>query len=717
MATNLDALILEAERKEAALKLERLGIKPPDAPKPRPLMDKIDSLVSGDDRKSEDLPSLIDMQEGLSTGEKLRMAGAFATNKTELGIAQTFQEIRPDSKIDADEHGNVIVEHNGQRFFVNPPGMDKTDVGQVLANIAAATPAARFGSKGASAFTRFGRTAAAEGATSIGLDITARTLGSKENVNLPAAVESALLGGTVEAALRPVVAAVKGILKKPIFFRNGQLTERGRAAAVNAGLNPDDLTDSMQRSFSKLLARGEPDFVAGSKALEEEFGIKLTRGQKTGSRRHKEVEEAIRQGSHGEEPAKTISRFDEAQRKQLAGARDAIPGSSTIDNPVKVGGVISDRVQSLHRTLQQEIDDAYEVAGERGAQFTGSNITALLKGTRAAVSKRGIGVKSTPGTVEAMKELKRLSRAVRSSSRARDKGVMRVVDLAKFDRSRRRIRALIENTPRSNATDKGALIAIKSELDKFVDDAVDNALFQGDDQALDLLKKARGLRTELGKKFSPRNAHDEAGRIMQKLIASDPTTEQATNLILGTQKIAKSVTPKVVSRLKNILGPDSDEMGSLKEAVLLRMVPEVKDVRGAQKAINTAFRNHPTLMESLFSKDEVKSLKNLKALLARVDSPEEISKGAFGFATLVGRMVGAKVGSIVSGGTLIGASAGSRVGTGVTSKLFGAGRAARRQVDRLPSPASPGVTAAIVGGEQALGEDPITQILDPSLGP
>jgi len=700
MATNLQDVLQGLERRELAIKAEQLGVSSAVPPEPKPQSADVD------------FPPLYgQIIPGLDESDKAKFTAAFITNRDELGLAESLKSIRPDTKIDADSQKNITVtfgpsvpELSGKTFLVNPPGLDKTDVAKFFADMLTFAPAAKVGAAGKSVIGRFGKTATGEFATSIGLDATSQQLGSDRPLDYKAASIAALTGGFVEVAARPVVSALRGIINKPLFFRNGKLTPQGEQAARVAGLNPDDLGPALSESFSALTAKGVDPFSAGSAALSKEFRTDLTKGQVTGNTRQIETEEAIRQGINGDDPQKVLLAQQSRQQQQLRQARDA-ERQGVIDTPVQAGGIISEGVQKASAKLDSEIAAAYREVGDAGASFEGKNLTALLKGVRKGIQEGGLlDSQLTPGSMRVMREFRALSKKVRSASKARDAGQIRAVDFAQFELARRRMGRIIDTIPFTNKTDRRTAVILKGQLDKYLDDAFDSAMFSGDPNALSLMKKARALRTEFGKRFEVRQGDKEAGRIMQKMLQDNPTTEQVTNMLIGFGDIggsAKLIAPKVVDRLNTVLGNNSDEMLALKEAVLLKIIPDVRGAVSPAKArssINKALNSAPTLMKSLFTPDELARMRNFETLLRRLELPanaQNPSSSGFRVASLMGRVLGAKFGMKI-GGTLVAASTGSRLGQAATSRIFGAGRAARNAVKDIPVPGSPGVTAASV---------------------
>lgn len=717
MAANMDRLQqirLEALRRQAEIQLEQMGVG------------------TGEQKptgKAENAPPLLGVVTGdnnLTTGERTRLGAAMVLNATEAGIADTIQKIRPDTKVESDPHGNLIVEfgpsagdHAGDRYSINPEGVDMTDIVRFAGAATLAIPAAKFGSAAATGIRRVIRTGLAEGATSIGMDLGAKALGSNQSVSLERAVEAAVIGGAFEWAARPLVAAIKGIIRTPMFFRNGQLTKRGLKAARAAGLDPDTLNTTLAREFAKQRARGMPNAAAAGVAMSREFNVPLTRGQAADNLAQQQTEQVLRNVG-GDRAEAIMEGFDARQAEKIAQSADreaaAVSGGDrklTVPRDVsEVGAIQRAGIVREAEALQKRVDAAFSEARLQESGFHGKDLGALFKGIKEAAQEFPLDKELTPRAMVALKQLRDFEKRIRFTSANRAKGgIMQATDFAQFDLARRKLGKLIDSA--KDPVDRAYVTIIKHQLDNFVDDAFTNGLFKGDAKTLEFWKKARALRTEFGKQFEPQNRNDTVGKIMQTLIKTDPTGKEATNLILGLGKIGgggKTVAAKVVERLRTVLGPDSHEFGALREDVFLRIVGEGKDLTTAkvQSNIFAALKNDRELMKSLFTKEQIYRLKNFGSLMRRVEIPEQArnpSRTAF-MQTTIAQTLGRIVGSaMMPVHTLIGQSIGARVGRTLFGRAFGKeGAAAIESTSPFPPPPASAVVGGAVAGDRVSGD-------------
>jgi len=107
------------------------------------------------------------------------------------------------------------------------------------------------------------------------------------------------------------------------------------------------------------------------------------------------------------------------------------------------------------------------------------------------------------------------------------------------------------------------LISIVDEFDDFYDDALDNLLFSGDENALNIIKSARLENKIKNQLFGVRKIQsrgmkidDKAGKVVVKIL-SDPdiSPTETINYIFGSSTLgAKQGSKEIIKRLKEIFG-------------------------------------------------------------------------------------------------------------------------------------------------------------------
>ncbi|MGI9489042.1 MAG: hypothetical protein ACR2RF_24790 [Geminicoccaceae bacterium] len=660
-------------------------------------------MVTGEGRAEFDIPELgTSGPEVPALSEQgLRMAGAYAASADPEQIADIALKTLPGSARKEDKYGNVIIRFNDRDYYVNKPGVSQADLFSLLAQTGAFAPAAKFGAAGKTLLGQMARTGLASAGTSAGLDYSAEQLGSEQGISGGrAAVTGA--AGVLFQGLTPL--AIKGwrkIFGAPIAFdpKTGKLTATGAAQARRAGLDPEDMTERLSRIFAEEASEAVSPESAASGTLSREFDIPYTQGQRTQSFEQLSKEEATRKGAFGESSGDIMRQFDKEQQEAISAARQRVQeqvGETGVERPSQGVGIAVEGLQTRAARQAADVDRAYEAARGAKATFTGDSLSDLLGNIKQSITDFDIDPTLHPGTVRSIKSLAKLSREVKKTK----KHGLDPVTLRRFETERRKLGNQINSA--GNKSDRAALTRMKGELDRWLDDAVDNALFSGDDDALKLLKTARGARRQYGTLFEAAKGKfpDQPGKIIEKMVETDPTPDQAMNYLFGTAKLGKrQASEAVLKRLKIAVGEESAEWDAVREAAWLKLSQDAQGNTLSPRKFNTAYneamRNANGLMRTLYSKDELALMRRYRDALNRTVTPEGAtnpSKTAYTLARLIRQLLG-RTGTMFtfSGQPGLGAAffTAARTPTAMGARTA---KKALRPVKRLPK--APGPVAA-----------------------
>jgi len=620
----------------AGLDLSFAGTKE-DAPAQdqRSFTQKTKDFFTGNDRETEQTQTLPEFD--LPTHFALTRPGA--TAKTALGLLTTFDEKGqlkilktnfPKIEFSEDEKGNIIIDatkEGGGKGVLNMPGISARDMMQLGFQVAAFAPAK------AAAAASFLKGAFQVGAKSGGIqaaqDLASQAAGREDEVRLSNIDKgdvgfAAGVGGAAQMVFKTLA---------PIFpALRRQITESGitdkvratfRDAAVKSGLSPDDVNDEM----IKGMLRQADEAVSTDKALalqgEAEFGIPLTKGQRSLDDAQLSTEDAMRAGSRGEGAQRVVRGFEtEQQIPAINAAKDQV--SSQIGGPTtNQGGVVKESIRAAERAGDDAVSEAFEQVGD--ASLTPDGMSLLLKNTRQSV--RGMEFDPTlPQTANVLKQIKGFEKTINTF---KGKG-LRPTDLNKIEQIRRRLNTAVGAAEKS---DKRQVVIMKNAFDDALDDAVINSLFTGDAQALGSLKSARKLFADYAKKFraNPKKGksgrvvdRDEPGQFIEKIVSANPTDEQVINAVFGASGLNKGAGRDMAIRFREILGKDSEGWGAIRQAAFKRLI-KTNTVNGKElvsgqktiKAINEALEKNGTLVREIFSPEEISLLRRFAVQVKR----------------------------------------------------------------------------------------------------
>jgi hypothetical protein len=189
---------------------------------------------------------------------------------------------------------------------------------------------------------------------------------------------------------------------------------------------------------------------------------------------------------------------------------------------------------------------------------------------------------------------------------------------------------------------------IIGEFDTFVDDAMTNALEQGDATALDSIKRARGLRREFAQRFEGEESTDNFVRgLIDDVRVEAKTPEQLLNMALGAGQVSQPGAANFVRRLRVASNDSPEVINGMRTAHFLRMVRgpngEALDPARVMNNIRATERNNRSLVRALYTDAEWAAVRRLaQAIEPTIPSAasEQVLRRTSGTAERLLRSVG-----------------------------------------------------------------------------
>jgi hypothetical protein len=265
-------------------------------------------------------------------------------------------------------------------------------------------------------------------------------------------------------------------------------------------------------------------------------------------------------------------------------------------------------------------------------------------------------------------------------------------------------RTLNKLSREASSEDARNIEAMKDGLFKGIQGAVNDGLFTGNGNAVirDLLS-ARQLSTEFKNKFfdSKGEGGKEFRALMSKMV--DQTTQNigknlpqesslAAQRVLDTSLLSRNGGLAMYNRLERILGPNSAEMGAIREQVMTRVFNTGGDLKALPKSIDTFLKENGPIAQRVFngqngnpSISDLRRLSELAKRLEKAKMPNDQKEGIL--------VKSAMQGSNLLAGFLVGNIHGMFAGTaaylGATGLKAGAERllgASRRGAEEFGAP-------------------------------
>lgn len=451
---------------------------------------------------------------------------------------------------------------------------------------------------------------------------------------LPGVVQGVAEGG-IQGALYGTGSAegdpTRRLLAAPDAALNGALWGGGAAAAM-------PLVGRAVGAGADMLGIGPPAPRAPG-SIGDEFGVDMRRGQLPGAPvSQAQLEEDILNGAKGDWARDFLQQHATRQQQQVqdAGGRIAqdfnnpppappqppsgapqLTGPSSVPaigyqppapaprpvatrNVNELGNIALDNVTGAAATARQGIDQAYGTARAAGGALIPEAINAAPQRVRQILEQSGLQVNqlNTPLASELLQQLDEFGNLG---------GILRneaqFTQMAPGDRIAgvtldgvEQMRSLLTKAQRQapSPRDREVLGNMVGAFDTWLDDAVDGGLLAGDQTAVELFRRARAQRREYGSRFesNPRQADDDAGRLIERMIQKDVTGNEVVNAIVGTAKAgANGTSTRIVRRLQNVMGADSPEFGQIRQLAWERMLQNSSDTgQAGPQAVATEIR-------------------------------------------------------------------------------------------------------------------------------
>lgn len=546
-------------------------------------------------------------------------------------LAQVMADAVPGSKITQDANGNAVIElPSGERVYPNKPGLDSQDVLRTGANIASYLPAVRTARaiSGGSTVLRAGATGALSAAT----NAAGQKAAGREDID---GGEVAVAGGF--GAGGELLAPIAGLVVKAI--KNNPARGNARAFEIlKRDLGIEQPTNAqvatMARGLDEIEAGADPAAVLGA----DEFGFIYTKGRRMAEGQKGKFEaltdeEALRQAPGY--PGNQMRGIDQSNRQTLETVLgrqlDQVGGVNRPQSPVGA----FERIGETAKAQADELDGRVSAAYDKAAQGNRTSVSADAVRQAPDRIKRALREFPVGDLTPATRDI--LAR-LRFSAEGMTPGTKGVTLRAIEDQ-----RKLINNAfgAAANSTDRNALRVLKGEYDRWLDDAFDNALISGDEQALAAMKEARGLRAEYGRRFEGDNA--DVDKFVQAMIGGDKTPDELIGVALGSSQVSKAGAARFVERLKVATNNDPEVLGALKAAHLMRLTQaktgETLGMQAVRANILAAEQNTPSVLRSLYAPGEWAQIKRLATAIDPL-----LDKGTFarrpGTADQIARMLG-----------------------------------------------------------------------------
>lgn len=546
---------------------------------------------------------------------------------------------------ETDKYGQDVIVYrkpdgSENRAYVNKPGLDTEDVGRALTGaipyLATALPVGRAVQGAGWAVRGLAQGLTAAG-TSVATDVASMPLGSEQGVDLTRAAITGGLGAVGE----PIASGIarwqaRGLIDKS----TGLLNDKGRAAAISAGLDPDAISKQFATEFSKVYTQtpAAARTQLGEQLAPQAMGIRSSAGQRAKDAEQLLQEKGMRYGLYGDKAKSIIQEFDQGQADDLArvaigevvpsgqNAARVQPGIATTLAPHRAPGSF-DR-QSLGESINTGLSAAKEAAKiEEKAAWSG--VQDLLP-KREALDILPDSIGASLGPLRPDKEVtpiawgmaKQLDQYMTGKPMQEELAILgKTSGITTVDEMRRRLLSMTRGA--SNNADREMASRIYDGFNEWIGEAAKQQLLAGNPQAAANLSTARGITREMKQIFEPSGSSGTktaGGRLLSTVMESADSPERIVSQLFFSGKSPgdlKAGTVEALSRMKLALDryPSKDIARDTWNDV--RASYWMKLVQGGNGELNT-----PTVMLSNIKT----ALEKQRSVLDKLFEPAELAQ-------------------------------------------------------------------------------------------
>jgi hypothetical protein len=528
-----------------------------------------------DARSWEQYSDSLPMFGGLK-GVKVAAAGIFGTDEDKL---KSIQHNFPDLQIKQDRNGNpYFLDENGRPVEIDKSGLD---LGDVADSVGQALPYVVGGVATSGVKNLLGRTAATATAEG-GVNVASQKLAGREDIDEVEALIAGATGGAFELAL-PLASNVWR------WAKTSKAGNKEAGTALAKELNMSNLTDEQIDKLGYYINNLDENIDPKIIASHVELNQTPTAGTLTGKQSLLDAEQNLR--NTGRDSTKQrMQSLDDSNQLGLNKAIDNIQSNPT-DDYLQTSEKIGQLVKNKEQLAKQATNDAYSKIDDSFVESESfANISNSIK---KSLSNENVLLDPnvTPRVTAVLKDIDNNASKLKNT---------KAVSWQAVEAQRKRINSVMKG---ANPEEKRALTIIKNKYDDIANDAFENNLFSGTDEAMDNIKNARSVTSDYFKKFKNKGDFNE-GKIIDDWLKEGVTPEKIANGIFNLNGSLKIDPTPLIRRYKSIIGNDPQGMELIQDLAIKRLMGG-KNKTTLRNALTNSLNNKKTFMNEVFSNKQL----------------------------------------------------------------------------------------------------------------
>lgn len=424
--------------------------------------------------------------------------------------------------------------------------------------------------------------------TEMAIDASLQKRAGRENIDQLQTLIAGATGGAFEA-VSPLISKVWR------WARNSKAGNREAGAALAREMGAEGLTNKQVEDLGYYLNNLDESQVNKQNLLSTvELNQKPTRGSLAGDIDTLDMEKkALSRGSE-----KTKQHFRDIQSQNtdaLMGKFDDMqvrPEESYVTTAGRVGEDVRNVAQEKKRAASEAWDSIPDAQANKADLLSASDdIDARFKQSDFYIDED-----LTPAAYKAANKIREFTKGLETDISLGDEAI----NWKRINLERKRLGKMFNLA--KTQEDKAALSIVKDEFEKTYKNAFEQSFFGSESMGqLDDAVKASKDYFDL---FNPKNRRDAAGKAVQEWLDAGVRPETIAQTMFSKKGAIVNKTAPIVSKLKEILGPDSPEFQNVRELAIKRLFSG-KDSATLKTSLRNALTDNPSLMNDLFDKKDL----------------------------------------------------------------------------------------------------------------
>lgn len=268
------------------------------------------------------------------------------------------------------------------------------------------------------------------------------------------------------------------------------------------------------------------------------------------------------------------------ENNSLQAARASIGDMS----PQEMGTTLIARLRQGEREAHATKERLYGIAGQSDGAIDANAVRGIRTDVTRSLDEQGLIVdpQLTPAASRMVTELDNISslripnRVASPRSMAQGDVETAAVNMQGLEQTRKRLGAMAQAA--TNDADRRAARHVMQAYDDWLDNAFDNSLFSGSDEALNAYRQARAANADWRTRFGF-NRRDDADRLINRVVTGEVTPQELSNWLVGSTQVgSKGVSSRLLTRVAEATSGDAEAMQAIRGGVWNRLTQTAEGV-------------------------------------------------------------------------------------------------------------------------------------------